>query len=148
MDVSGDTGVLGSPSRSRRLSAAAPRAYQRTALSFREELREPPGEIPASWFLIDDPGDDRLDPDSGSTGWFRYDTVTPGSHDEALDDGLMTTPLDTSAAATSTPIKIYICPSDPRMDTDSEIISATPSEDSVHLLGTPDALAPTDFFLI
>ncbi len=44
---------------------------------------------------------DRLDPATGSTGWFRYDTVTPGSHEQALDDGLMTTPIDTSVDASA-----------------------------------------------
>jgi hypothetical protein len=40
-----------------------------------------------------------LDTTGGSTGWFRYTTTTPGSHDEALDDGLMTTPVEASVDA-------------------------------------------------
>jgi prepilin-type processing-associated H-X9-DG protein len=77
------------------------------------------GEVGAYWEMHDlllanqstlDPGrpqtspvltfqGDRLDPDGGSVGWFRYSTTNPSSDEEALDDGLMTASVDASVDA-------------------------------------------------
>jgi hypothetical protein len=56
---------------------------------------------------------DGLGGSSDTTGWFRYQTVDPSD-----DDGFMTKPVDTSAAVSGTPIKIYLAPSDPSTDDD------------------------------